>query len=393
MTEGRRLRLVTSLGGVAAQDWDRLAKASADPVGETDNPFIRHAFLEALEASGCVSPQTGWAPMHLLAETSDGQLLGAAPCYLKSHSQGEYVFDHSWADAYERAGGRYYPKLQVCVPFTPVPGPRLLAESEDVRAYLAKGLVALRDQVGASSIHVTFAEARDMASLEEHGFLGRMDHQFHWTNAGYASFDDFLDGLASRKRKALKRERRDALAPGITVQQVSGPDLTEAHWDAFFAFYEETGARKWGRPYLNRAFFSLIGERMAERIVLVLALRDGRPIAGALNLRGDMTLYGRYWGAIEHHPFLHFELCYYQAIDYAIAHGLRRVEAGAQGEHKLLRGYLATPTHSAHEIADPGFRAAIADYLRREARAETAIQDELSSAAPFRIGPRTDRSR
>ena len=302
--------------------------------------------------------RTGWSPLHLLVERPGGGLLAAAPCYLKGHSQGEYVFDYAWADAYARAGGRYYPKLQVAVPFTPVTGPRLLVppgpEADRARETLTAGLRALRAQTGASSVHVTFAGEPEAASLEEAGFLHRTDQQFHWFNEGYGTFDGFLEALASRKRKAIRRERRDAMGPGIAIERLTGRDITEAHWDAFFRFYMDTGSRKWGRPYLNRKFFSLVGERMGERVLLVMAKRDGRYIAGAINFVGDRRLYGRNWGCIEDHPFLHFEVCYYQAIDFAIERKLSCVEAGAQGEHKLSRGYRPVTTHSAHDFADAG---------------------------------------
>ena len=317
-----------------------------------------------------------------------GEVVAAAPCYAKSHSQGEYVFDHGWADAYERAGGRYYPKLQVSVPFTPVTGPRLLvspqADRDTARAALVAGLRALREKIGASSIHLTFLPKADWDALGEDGLLQRVDQQFHWLNEGYAGFDDFLAALPSRKRKTIRRERRDALGAGITVEILTGREITEAHWDAFFAFYMDTGSRKWGRPYLNRRFFSLVGERMPERLVLFLARRAGRYIAGAINFVGDTTLYGRNWGCIEDHPFLHFELCFYQAIDYAIAHGLARVEAGAQGEHKLARGYRPVATYSAHDIADPALRRAVAEYLTRERTYVAEAAAELSEALPFR---------
>ena len=315
-------------------------------------------------------------------------LLAAAPCYLKGHSQGEYVFDYAWADAYQRAGGRYYPKLQVSVPFTPVTGPRLLVapdpDAARARETLTQGLRALRDQTGASSVHVTFTSEGEATSLEEAGFLRRTDQQFHWFNEGYPTFDGFLDALASRKRKAIRRERREALGCGIAVEWVTGRDITEAHWDAFHAFYTDTGSRKWGRPYLNRRFFSLIGERMPERILLVMAKRAGRYVAGAINLVGDRRLYGRNWGCVEDHPFLHFEVCYYQAIDFAIAHGLSRVEAGAQGEHKLSRGYRPVTTHSAHDIADGGLRRAVAAYLDRERSYVAEAGEELAAAGPFK---------
>ncbi len=349
---------------------------------------MSHAFLEALEATGCVGGRSGWTPAHLVAEAPDGTLAAAAPAYLKAHSQGEYVFDHAFADAYARAGGRYYPKLQVAVPFTPVPGPRLLVRSgfdgPSLRALLARGLMAVRDRLDCSSVHVTFAQEEDAAALQAAGYLERTDQQFHWRNEGYADFEGFLAALASRKRKVIRRERRDALAAGLVVERLTGSAIEERHWDAFHEFYMDTGARKWGRPYLNRAFFGEIGRRMADRILLVMARRGDIYVAGALNLIGADALYGRNWGAIEDHPFLHFELCYYQAIEFAIARGLARVEAGAQGEHKLARGYRPVTTRSAHAFADPGLHDAVADYLARESTYVDALMQELEEAAPFR---------
>jgi predicted N-acyltransferase len=327
-------------------------------------------------------------PQHLLVETTAGEVIGAAPCYLKAHSRGEYVFDAGWADAYERAGGTYYPKLQVSVPFTPASGSRLLvrpgADPNHVGQALAAGLVELCALRDASSVHVTFLPEAEDRLLAQSGFLQRTDQQFHWDNEGYGTFEDFLAALASRKRKGIRRERSEALANGITIDWLTGSDLTEAAWDAFFAFYTDTGSRKWGRPYLTRAFFSLVGESMRDRILLIMARRNGRWIAGALNFIGAEALYGRHWGAVEHHPFLHFEVCYYQAIDFAIARKIARVEAGAQGEHKLARGYRPTTTHSAHYIADPALRRAIADYLRRERAHVAAANAALSEATPFR---------
>jgi predicted N-acyltransferase len=321
-------------------------------------------------------------------ERADGTIAGVVPCYLKSHSLGEYVFDHGWAEAYERAGGRYYPKLQVAVPFTPVTGRRLLVRpgpnASLAEAALTDGLVELARLRRASSVHITFLTEAEWRIAAEHGFLQRTDQQFHWENSGYASFDDFLAALSARKRKAIRRERREAIEPGIDIAWLTGTDLTENVWDAFFAFYMETGSRKWGRPYLTREFFSRIGESMADSIVLITAKRGGRIIAGALNFKGSDTLFGRHWGAIEHHACLHFELCYYQAIEYAIAHKLPRVEAGAQGEHKLARGYLPTATYSAHYIADRGLRRAVADYLRHERAYVEAAGRELAEASPFR---------
>ncbi|MGE0524683.1 MAG: GNAT family N-acetyltransferase [Variibacter sp.] len=401
-----RIRVVPSIAEISATDWnacadfdESLPQAPKSSHGRTDskpesagyNPFISHEFLSALETSKSATARTGWQPQHLALESDGGAIIGVAPCYLKSHSRGEYVFDAGWAEAYERAGGDYYPKVQVSVPFTPATGPRLLARAGTdraaVRAALASGLVELARLREASSVHVTFLPETEAELLGAHGFLRRTDQQFHWENAGYATFDDFVAALASRKRKAVRREREAALASGATIHWLTGADLTEDAWDAFFTFYMETGSRKWGRPYLTRAFFSQVGESMRDRILLVMAKRGGRFIAGALNFIGADTLYGRHWGAIEHHPCLHFEVCYYQAIAFAIARGLKRVEAGAQGEHKLARGYLPVTTHSAHYIADPALRRAIADYLARERRYVEAAHDELAALAPFRKNP------
>ncbi|MBE7186465.1 MAG: N-acetyltransferase, partial [Methylobacterium mesophilicum] len=349
------------------------------------NPLVSYAFLTSLEDSGCAVARTGWQGHHLRLEEEDGTLRGAVPCYLKSHSQGEYVFDHSWANAFERAGGDYYPKLQCAVPFTPVTGPRLLtAAGENAAPLLAAGLKAVTERLGVSSAHVTFAEVRDVEELEQAGFLHRTDQQFHFFNEGYGGYDDFLATLASRKRKALRKERAQALADGITIEWLTGSDLTEKVWDAFFTFYMDTGSRKWGRPYLNRRFFSLIGERMPDDVLLVMAKRAGRYVAGAINFIGSHALYGRNWGCIEHHPFLHFEVCYHQAIDFAIARKLAVVEAGAQGEHKLARGYRPVTMHSAHYIAHEGLRRAVADYLRVERREIAAAGAYLDSHGPFR---------
>lgn len=385
------LRVANAISDVAAAAWDACANPAPQPGAKPDyNPFISHDFLSALELSGSVRSRAGWQPMHLLAETQGGELVGAAPCYAKSHSQGEYVFDHGWADAYERAGGRYYPKLQVTVPFTPATGGRLLvrpgAQAETIRGGLADGLAEACRRSRASSVHVTFPTEAEWRLLGEHGYLLRTHRQFHWHNAGYGTFDDFLASLASRKRKAIRRERADALANGITVHRLTGAELTESVWDAFFDFYMQTGSRKWGRPYLTRSFYSIVGETMGERILLVMAKRNRRWIAGAINFIGSDTLFGRHWGCIEQHAFLHFEICYYQAIDYAIEHKLGRVEAGAGGQHKISRGYLPVTTYSAHYIADPALRRAIADFLRHERAHVAAEVDELAEAAPFRRG-------
>ncbi len=379
------IRIVPSLADIPAMAWDACAR------GETDrapNPFICHAFLMALEVSGCTGARTGWNPAHLLVEDAEETLLAAAPCYLKTHSQGEYVFDHGWADAFERAGGQYYPKLQVSAPFSPVTGPRLLVrqgpQASVASDTLVKGLQTLRDRVGASSIHVTFLTETEWTLLGSKGFLQRTDQQFHWQNAGYADFDAFLETLASRKRKAIRKERRTALENGITIERVTGAELTEKHWDDFYAFYLDTGSRKWGRPYLTRRFFSEIGRTMADQTLLILAKREGRAIAGAINFMGHDALYGRNWGCIEDHPCLHFEVCYYQAIEFAIENGIARVEAGAQGEHKLARGYLPSTTYSAHDIADPRLRRAVADYLEQERERVMAMQQVLLAEGPYR---------
>jgi predicted N-acyltransferase len=344
--------------------------------------------LRALEDSGSATAETGWLPQHLLLEDGSGTLLGCLPCYLKSHSRGEYVFDHGWADAYLRAGGRYYPKLQASIPFTPVTGKRLLVrpgEAEAEReALLLQAAIQVADRLGVSSLHITFLTREEWRLAGELGLLKRTDQQFHWQNKGYGSFEDFLGALASRKRKAIRRERSQALEGGIETEWVTGSDLTEAHLDTFFAFYIDTGARKWGSPYLTRDCFSLLRQSMTDRILLVLAKRSGAYIAGALNFIGQDALYGRYWGSIEDHPFLHFEVCYYQAIDFAIAHKLARVEAGAQGAHKLARGYLPSETYSAHYIADAALRRAVADYLKRERLAVAREIALLTEESPYR---------
>jgi uncharacterized protein len=369
---------------IDASAWD----SCANPDPAFFNPFVSHAFLKALEDAKSVGARTGWVPRHLVLENGGGGIDGVAPCYVKAHSQGEYVFDHGWADAYERAGRAYYPKLQVAVPFTPVPGPRLMVRrgaDEALReAQLASALVALTNGMKASSLHVTFLDEACSARLAKLGFLVRTGQQFHWSNAGYGSFDDFLATFASRKRKAVRKEREQAVASGITIERVTGACITEADWDAMFAFYLDTGSRKWGQPYLNRKFFSLLGATMADRCLLVFAKRGGRLIAGALNLIGGDCLYGRYWGAIEQHPSLHFELCYYQAIAYAIEHGLARVEAGAQGEHKLARGYLPVTTYSAHWLPDDGFRQAVERFLVHERAAVSEASALYTEAGPFR---------
>ncbi len=378
------VRVIDSLASVDPVAWD----ACANPEDIAYNPFVSHAFLHALEESGSATRRTGWLGQHLLLEDGEGCLAGCMPLYLKNHSRGEYVFDHGWANALENAGGRYYPKLQCSVPFTPATGPRLLTPAgpirEDAEDMLLAGAVELAKRHNVSSLHITFMPERQWMRAGELGLLQRTDQQFHWFNRGYRSFGDFLADLSSRKRKMIRKEREKALENGIEIECITGSDLNEDHWDAFYAFYMDTGSRKWGTPYLTREFFSLIGERMARDTLLVMARRNGRYIAGALNFIGGDALYGRNWGAIEHHPFLHFECCYYRAIDFAIERGLARVEAGAQGEHKLARGYLPTRTHSAHWIANASFREAVAEYLTRERLYVDRDIATLGEYAPFR---------
>lgn len=386
------VRIEPEIAGVDAAAWNACANpdGSRSASGSDYNPFISHEFLRALEESGSARAETGWAPQHLVLDDGAGGILACMPCYLKSHSRGEYVFDWGWADAFERAGGTYYPKLLTAVPFTPVTGRRLLVPAAGNAAererYLVNAAAGLLERHGISSLHINFPSGAEWERLGKLGLLQRTDQQFHWFNDGYDTFDAFLASLASRKRKAIRKERREALVEGLEIEWVTGSDLTEAHWDAFFAFYTDTGARKWGRPYLTRSFFSLVTESMAEDILLILCKRAGRYIAGALNFIGGDALYGRYWGCLEHHPCLHFETCYYQAIDYAIAHGLARVEAGAQGPHKIARGYLPQTTYSAHLIADPSLRRAVADYLQHERLYVEAENAELSEHSPFRRG-------
>ena len=371
-------RLVTDIRTLPADQWDACAGGG--------NPFVSHAFLSALEEAGCVGGRTGWVPYHLAIDADDGGLAGVMPLYAKLHSQGEYIFDHGWANALERAGGQYYPKLLCASPFSPVTGPRLLARGGDdrIRRALVSGAIEAAKQLPASSLHLNFLTEAEWRLAADMGLFLRTDQQFHWFNRGYATFDDFLADLSSRKRKAIRKERREALDSDIAIDCIGGGDLTEAHWDAFYAFYMDTGGRKWGRPYLNRRFFSLLGERMADRVALFMCRRQGRWIAGALNLIGDEALYGRYWGCVEEHRFLHFETCYYRAIEFAIERGIGRVEAGAQGPHKIARGYLPTPVRSAHWIADRGFADAVRRYLDRERDAVAEEIGHLSEFAPFR---------
>ncbi|MCB1495755.1 MAG: N-acetyltransferase [Bauldia sp.] len=422
------LTVVSSLNDIARDDWDACANPEglarrlgpgessnqhgeiapgAQPDCEREmptigdarsgleyNPFLSHDFLWSLEESGSATRKTGWLGQHLVLAGADDRPAAILPCYLKSHSMGEYVFDGGWANAFEQAGGRYYPKLQVSVPFTPVTGRRLLVrpgpDAGQHRAVLVQGLATLAANLGVSSAHATFLPEDEWNLFGEAGYLRRTDQQYHFHNDGYRDFEDFLAALSSRKRKAIRRERRDALADGIKIVHLTGRDITEADWDTFFQFYMDTGSRKWGRPYLNRRFFSLIGERMADRILLVMARRNGRAIAGALNLIGSDALYGRYWGTVEDHPFLHFEVCYYQAIEWGIGHGLARVEAGAQGEHKLARGYRPAATYSAHWIANASFRRAVSDYLEQERRQVDRDSEVLSSYLPFRVMEQTE---
>ena len=373
-----KLRTLSSLRKIEAQIWDGLA----NPLGQPYNPFVSHGFLLALEQSGSATARTGWAASHLVLEEGD-TITGLVPCYLKSNSMGEYVFDHGWADAFHRAGGSYYPKLQVSVPFTPATGPRLLAATPNRKAALARGLVAITEKLGASSAHMTFVPEQDWQVADTH-WLRRNDLQFHWHNNAFQSFDDFLGSLSSGKRKNIRKERRTVAENGISFELLTGTALQEMHWNHFFAFYMDTGSRKWGKPYLTRQFFSLINQSMKDQILLVLAKREGRFVAGALNFIGGDTLYGRNWGCVEDHPFLHFETCYYQAVDFAILRGLKVVEAGAQGEHKLARGYLPVKTCSLHHFAHKGLSRAVGEYLEQERMAIEANQQELAEHSPFK---------
>jgi predicted N-acyltransferase len=360
-----------------------IGQAAWDACAGDDNPFISYAFLSALEDSGSVGKRTGWHPRYVSLGNAAGETIAVAPAYAKTNSQGEYVFDHAWANALERAGGRYYPKLQVAVPFSPVPGKRLLAREGLPASVLAAGLEQLAEELDCSSVHATFCTGAEWTALGEAGWLQRLGTQFHWENNGYQSFDDFLAALSSRKRKAIKRERRDA-QEGLNFKALTGAALTKEIWNAFYKFYTSTVDRKWGGAYLTPEFFPLLGERLGDKVVLMIAERNGKPIAGALNLRSQNVLYGRNWGASEDVPFLHFELCYYQAIDYAIAHGMTRVEAGAQGEHKIQRGYLPKPTYSAHWIRHPGLRRAVADFLADERVGMEQAMAAMSEDSPYK---------
>jgi hypothetical protein len=374
------LTLHKAIAGVAAADWDACAGG--------DNPFVSHAFLSAVEDSGSATARTGWLPQHAVLRDGEGRVVACAPMYAKSHSYGEYVFDHGWAHAFDRAGGDYYPKLQVAVPFSPVPGPRLLVRPDAAipRPALARALVQACEELNLSSVHATFCSEADWAAFRDAGWLQRMGMQFHWENDGYATFDDFLGALASRKRKSIRRERRDAQSAGLEFVALRGGEIGKREWSAFYDFYTSTVDRKWGSAYLTQRFFPLLSERLGDAVVLMMALNAGRPVAGALNVMGSEALFGRNWGCRGDWPFLHFELCYYQAIDFAIAHGLKRVEAGAQGEHKIQRGYLPKPTYSAHWITHTGLRHAIADFVSRERPAKVAEIEELAQLSPFKRG-------
>lgn len=381
--------VVSSAAEIPAEVWNGLAP---NHDGVVDNPFVDHAFFLAAEQSGSATRRTGWQPQHLLLTDPAGDAVGVMPLFLKSHSQGEYVFDHGWADAFQRAGGDYYPKLQCAVPFTPVTGPRALAQDPAHRAALLHAAEQLATQNNISSVHMTFATEEEAELARSNGWLIRHDTQYHWQNHGFSSFEEFLDTLSSRHRKVTRRERRDALgADGLKVKWLTGKDLTEAVWDQFFEFYQDTGSRKWGQPYLTRSFFSLLGQAMADRVLLMFAYDGDEAVAGTLSLIGHDRLYGRYWGATRNVPFLHFELCYYQAIDYAIAHKLQVVEAGAQGEHKLARGYEPTITRSAHWIGHPGLREAVSRFVAQERASVARDQDVLEQYTPFRHGERPDR--
>ena len=374
------VRAVESLSEIGEATWQRFANREGSP----RDPFLSYAFLSALEQSGSVSADVGWLPYHLVLEDEAKQPLGVMPLYLKGHSQGEYIFDYSWADAFERAGGRYYPKMLSAIPFTPATGRRLLVASSEHESALVSGAAQIASEMNISSVHLNFLDQAAWRRRGDEGWLLRTHKQYHWQNQGYKTFDDFLDCLSSKKRKNIKRERRDALANDLEIQRLTGAEITEAHWDAFYQFYIDTGSRKWGSAYLTRSFFSLIGATMAEDILLVMVRRDGRYIAGAINFIGGDCLFGRNWGCIEHHPFLHFEVCYYQAIEFAIEHGLSRVEAGAQGEHKLARGYMPSHTYSAHWIVHDGFRDAVGRYLEEERTHIAEEIDYLEQFSPFK---------
>ncbi|MFK7939747.1 MAG: GNAT family N-acetyltransferase [Roseovarius sp.] len=380
------------LDSIDPADWDACACPEAADGGPPEDPFTTHRFLKALEDSGSVGVGTGWQPLYLTAEL-EGQVIACAPMYGKNHSQGEYIFDHNWAHAYERAGGRYFPKLQIAVPFTPVTGRRLLTRpgfETEGRAALAQGAMQVADRNGLSSVHITFCTQVERDAADDMGLMARSTQQYHWVNDTYTDFDAFLAALSSRKRKTIRKERRVAQGFGGVIRLLTGDQIEPHHWDAVWQFYQDTGARKWGTPYLTRRFFDIAHDRLRDDILLIMAEQDGIPVAGAMNMIGRSALYGRYWGCVQDHPCLHFELCYYQAIDYAIQHGLARVEAGAQGEHKLARGYLPVPTHSLHWVADPGFAQAIAEYLVAEREAVDKDIEILTSYGPFKASNTED---
>ncbi|WP_240492846.1 GNAT family N-acetyltransferase [Candidatus Terasakiella magnetica] len=375
-----KIEQLEKISEISADEWNSCVGA--------DEPFARHEFLSSLEDSQCVHPQKGWMPQHLVLRDKD-QIKACCPLYLKNHSYGEYVFDWSWAEAYERAGGRYYPKLQCAIPFTPVSGQRIMASpnaTNEDKASLLSAMIERAQDLNISSLHITFAEKSEWQLMQQQGLLARTGHQYHWENQNYQNFDDFLAQLSSRKRKTLRKERRAVQESGVAIITLSGDEIKEHHWDAFYQFYMDTSARKWGHPYLNRDFFSLLNQRLGSSVVLVLVLKDEGIVAGALNLKGSETLYGRYWGCVEDYKFLHFETCYYQAIDYAIAHNLKRVEAGAQGQHKIQRGYLPVETYSAHWIADPAFEKAVQDFLDHDMRINSHEMQELAKLSPYKCG-------
>jgi predicted N-acyltransferase len=383
------IKLVDGIGEISAEDWD----ACAQPDPASANPFVSYKFLHALEESGSATAQAGWLPRHMVVEGADGRLIGAAPMYVKSHSQGEYVFDWGWADAFEQAGGNYYPKLQVAVPFSPVTGPRLLVrpdnqtsglQTDNLRQTMIAALTTVADKLDVSSVHVTFSTAEEAAIFGKSGWIQRLGQQFHWRNKGYEDFDEFLGTLISRKRKSIRKERREVEAQGITVGTYSGDDIKPEYWDAFYRFYSSTYDRKWGYPYLTREFFEILHSTMRDQVALVIAKHDGQPVAGAINMIGGDALYGRNWGSDEEFKFLHFEACYYQAIDFAIARGLKWVEAGTKGTHKIQRGYLPTATYSAHYIRHEGFRDAVEDFCVRESQMISAEMLELGTYSPYR---------
>ncbi len=373
-----KTEIVESIADIPAQEWNACVDA--------DEPFARHEFLSSLEDSRCVTPKSGWMPQHFVLR-ENGEIRACAPAYLKGHSYGEYVFDWSWAEAYERAGGRYYPKLQCAIPFTPVTGRRVLLHPKADQRHLDNvidTMIAHAEKLNISSLHITFATKEEWQAFDAHGFSPRTGHQYHWNNNNYGSFDAFLHQLSSRKRKSIRKERRSVAESDIEIRVLSGTDIKDDHWNAFFAFYMDTSGKKWGHPYLNRDFFTLLGDRMGDQVVLVLALMGDRIVAGALNLKGSETLYGRYWGCLEDYKFLHFEACYYQAIEYAITHKLKRVEAGAQGQHKIQRGYLPIETYSAHWIRNASFKEAVNDFLLHDQRVNQMEMQELAKLSPYR---------